>query len=160
MNQRLIDDPQLLGKPGGYIAVMLPKLDEKKSIGQACLDFDNETPLANESGNSKRRQEGKQVRSAGSNKRQRGQGPKLCWDFQKGRCTRGSNCRFSHDVDDGGRGRRDDRDRDRGRDRSRSRDRDRSRRDRSRSRDRDRGRRRRDDYSDESRSRSRGRRRR
>ena len=86
-----------------------------------------------------------------------------CWDFQKGRCTRGNNCRFSHDPVDGNGGRGggggggyDDRGRGRDRDRSRSRDRDRSRRDRSRSR----GRRRRDYSDDSDRSRSRGRRRR
>ncbi|KAJ1457656.1 hypothetical protein M885DRAFT_514672 [Pelagophyceae sp. CCMP2097] len=62
-----------------------------------------------------------------------------CWDFQKGRCTRGAQCRFSHADPGGGGGGGGDRDR---RDRSRERDSgrrgDRDRRERSRSRDRDR----------------------
>lgn len=57
----------------------------------------------------------------------------VCFDYQRGRCSRGSSCRFSHDDRDGGRGggggggpdrggrrdRRDDRPYGRGRDRSR-----------------------------------------
>ncbi|CAH0378776.1 unnamed protein product [Pelagomonas calceolata] len=72
----------------------------------------------------------------------------MCWDFQKGRCTRGAMCRFSHgEPPMGGGGYNQGYGGGRGRSRSRSRD-----------RNRDRGRRRRDDSS--SRSRSRGRRRR
>ena len=73
----------------------------------------------------------------------------MCWDFQKGRCTRGAMCRFSHGEPPmgGGGGYNQGYGGGRGRSRSRSRD-----------RNRDRGRRRRDDSS--SRSRSRGRRRR
>ena len=72
-----------------------------------------------------------------------------CFDFMRGRCNRGSSCRFSHDDAGGDRG-RDDRGRDR-RPRSRSRDRRDARRGRSRSRSRSRGRRDRD--KSESRSR-------
>ena len=74
----------------------------------------------------------------------------MCWDFQKGRCTRGAMCRFSHgEPPMGGGGYNQGYGGGGGRGRSRS---------RSRDRNRDRGRRRRDDSS--SRSRSRGRRRR
>jgi RNA recognition motif-containing protein len=80
----------------------------------------------------------------------------VCYDWQKGRCNRGSSCRFSHSEDGSGggdrggdRGGRDnDRDRDyrrddrggRDRDYGRRDDRDRGGRDRSRDRDRDYGR--------------------
>lgn len=51
-------------------------------------------------------------------------GDQQCWDFQRGRCDRGSACRFSHDDrGGGGRDRYDDRDRDRYDDRDRRRDR-------------------------------------
>ena len=42
INQRLIDRPELLGTPEGYIAVLMPRKDEKKSIGEACEEFDRE----------------------------------------------------------------------------------------------------------------------
>jgi U4/U6.U5 tri-snRNP-associated protein 3 len=49
----------------------------------------------------------------------------ICYDFQKGRCDRGSSCRFSHDGENEDRNRGSyDRDRDRRRDRSPKRDRD------------------------------------
>lgn len=74
----------------------------------------------------------------------------VCYDWQKGRCSRGSSCRFSHSEDGnaGGGGRDHDRDRDyrrddrrddrRDRDYGRRDDRDRGGRDRSRDRSRDR----------------------
>jgi len=43
INKRLVDEPDLLGSDplgGGYIAVMLPRISEKGSIGQACVEFD------------------------------------------------------------------------------------------------------------------------
>ena len=42
VNQRLLDNPALLGTPEGYIAVLMPKQDEKKSIREACEEFDRE----------------------------------------------------------------------------------------------------------------------
>ena len=47
----------------GFLCVMLPKLQEKRAIGQACLDFDHSV-LSQPSGNEKRRLEGKQARAA------------------------------------------------------------------------------------------------
>ena len=84
---------------GRYVAVLLPKLGEKKSIGEACDEFDRDTPLSVESTNAKRRAEGKQVRTERSHgrgdKRFKGE-KKLCWSFQKGNCKFGDKCRFSH----------------------------------------------------------------
>lgn len=49
----------VLARFGSYVAVLLPKLDEKKSIGDACDEFDRSTPLAVESTNSKRKADGR-----------------------------------------------------------------------------------------------------
>jgi len=98
INSRLVDNPQLLTDVhgAGYFAVLLPKADEKGTIGQACLDFDREHPLG-ESGNAKRRLEGKAVRSA----RKKAKPLRVCWDFQRsGSCKFGDKCRFAHGVDD------------------------------------------------------------
>jgi len=85
------------------VAVLLPKLDEKKSIGEACLDFDRENPLNVDSTNSKRRAEGKPVRSErdgggrAAKKARREAERSPCWAFQqKGECKFGANCRFAH----------------------------------------------------------------
>jgi len=96
INRRLIDRPELLGTStgAGYIAVLLPKMDEKRSIGQACMEFDQETPLTEPSGNAKRKLEGKRVRTA-SKKPARDRPP--CWTFIKeGACKFGERCRFAH----------------------------------------------------------------
>lgn len=101
VNHRLLANPALLGTPEGYLAVLLPKLDEKKGIGGALLEFERETPLNVESTNSKRRAEGKQVRStsSGGSKKQK-TATKLCWAFaQRGSCSFGDKCRFSHYVE-------------------------------------------------------------
>ena len=53
--------------------MLQPKLVEKKSLMDVCKEFDSTTPLNVESTNSKRRAEGKPVRSAtgnGSTKKQ------------------------------------------------------------------------------------------
>jgi len=96
INRRLLDNPELLGSPSGagYLLVLAPKLDEKRTIGQACLDFDRETPLTEPSGNAKRKAEGKRVRT--SSKRQRERKP--CWAFQRGNCHYGDQCRFEHGM--------------------------------------------------------------
>ena len=79
----------------------MPKLDEKKSIGELLEQFDKETPLASESGNAKRKAEGKPVRSEGSRpdkKQKGGDKPKRpCWGWQKGTCKFGDSCRFLHE---------------------------------------------------------------
>ena len=79
----------------------MPKLDEKKSIGELLEQFDKETPLASESGNAKRKAEGKPVRSEGSRpdkKQKSGDKPKRpCWGWQKGTCKFGDSCRFLHE---------------------------------------------------------------
>jgi hypothetical protein len=98
INPRLVQNPSLLGTPGGYVAVLLPKLVEKKSIGEACLEFDREAPLAQQSSTSKRKQEGKSVRTNNNKKRKREKG--VCFAFQAGRCKWGEKCRFSHDPPD------------------------------------------------------------
>ena len=91
--------PALL--PRSYVAVLMPKLDEKKSIGELLEQFDKETPLASESGNAKRKAEGKPVRSEGSRpdkKQKGGDKPKRpCWGWQKGTCKFGDSCRFLHE---------------------------------------------------------------
>ena len=96
-----------------------------------------------------------------------------CWDFQKGRCTRGQMCRFSHDAPSGGGGNMGggggmggggyggyNQGGGGGYNQGNQGGSNQGGRDRRRSRSRDRGRRRRDDSSSRSRSRSRGRRRR
>ena len=87
--------------PRSYVAVLMPKLDEKKSIGELLEQFDKETPLASESGNAKRKAEGKPVRSEGSRpdkKQKGGDKPKRpCWGWQKGTCKFGDSCRFLHE---------------------------------------------------------------
>ena len=63
INERLISQPELLSdapQSDGFLCVMLPKLQEKKDLGQACRDFDHSV-LVQPSGNEKRRLEGKQV---------------------------------------------------------------------------------------------------
>lgn len=118
----------------------MPKLGEKRDIGEAMVEFDRETPLAQvrttpktqayirsrcacsccddlathtpctvlpptqESGNAKFRREGKQARSgdgssSSSNKRAKSDGK--CFSFfQRGHCSWGSKCRFSHEKGD------------------------------------------------------------
>ena len=101
INQRLIDRPELLGTPEGYLCVMMPKLGEKKSIGEACDEFDRETPLNVESGNAKRKAEGRPVRTeAHRGKKHKGEA-KPCWSFQKGHCKFGDSCRFAHVLPNG-----------------------------------------------------------
>ena len=75
---------------------MMPKLQEKHEIGRACEEFDHSV-LSQPSGNEKRRQEGKQVRSNNSknNKRQRDDEARVCWDFvRRGSCKWGNRCRL------------------------------------------------------------------
>ncbi|KOO27533.1 fam206a protein [Chrysochromulina tobinii] len=80
-NTRLVDHPELLGTPEGYVAVIQPKAGEKKSISEACLEFDAATPLSQPSN---------------SNKKTRVMA-KPCWDFERsGKCKFGANCRFLH----------------------------------------------------------------
>ena len=99
VNHKLLTQPELLGTPSGYLAVLQPKLDEKKSLLENCKAFDSDTPFNVESTNSKRRAEGKPVRSTngnGSNKRQKACKP--CWSFaEKGFCKFGDKCRFLHE---------------------------------------------------------------
>ena len=104
VNPRLVEEPELLGTPEGYLAVILPKLQEKKSIGEMCLEFDRVTPLNQPSTNSKRKADGKQVRSTGgggsgsSNKKRKAS---LCYEFQRtGTCKFGAGCRFAHEGAD------------------------------------------------------------
>lgn len=134
VNRRLVDRPELLGTPAGYVlhtrthtaparaailtvrpdcvdcvcarrflAVLLPQLKEKNSIGDACLEFDRDNPLSVDSTNAKRRAEGKPVRSDASHgrkakKAKRDAERSPCWAFEKGTCTRGANCRFAHSA--------------------------------------------------------------
>jgi len=91
VNQRLIERPELLGTPEGYVAILMPKLEEKKSIGEACLEFDRQSPLDSLSTNAKRKLEGKAPRSS----KQRRQSP--CFEFERtGACKFGTKCRFAH----------------------------------------------------------------
>jgi len=93
VNQRLIERPELLGSPEGYVAILMPKLEEKKTMVEACLEFDKQSPLDALSTNEKRRLEGKPVRS--SKKKARHMAP--CHDFQRtGSCRYGDRCRFAH----------------------------------------------------------------
>jgi len=98
INERLLAQPELLSdspQSDGYLCVMLPKLQEKRAIGKACIEFDH-TVLITPSGNEKRRQEGKQVRSKGA-KRARSDGAQQCWNYvNKGECRYGDACRFAH----------------------------------------------------------------
>jgi hypothetical protein len=98
INTRLLEDPSLLGKPEGYIAILLPKMEEKRSIGEAVLEFDRQHPLNVESGNSKKRGDGRSERPSRSypNKKAKTAAPP-CWAFQKGECKYGDKCRFAHD---------------------------------------------------------------
>lgn len=93
VNQRLIERPELLGSPEGYVAILMPKLEEKKTMIDACLEFDKQSPLDALSTNEKRRLEGKPVRT--SKKKARHMAP--CHDFQRtGSCRYGDRCRFAH----------------------------------------------------------------
>ena len=97
INERLIAQPQLLGEmplSDGFVCVMMPKLVEKRAIGQACMEFDHSV-LTDPSGNEKRRQDGLQVRSK-PNKKQKKDDPRPCFSFAKGYCKWGSSCKFSH----------------------------------------------------------------
>ena len=101
INERLLTHPELVSDSphsDGYLCIMLPKLQEKRDIGKACSEFDH-TVLMTPSGNEKRRQEGKPVRSKGA-KRARGGGdglPAPCWNFvNSGECRWGDACRFNH----------------------------------------------------------------
>ena len=96
INHRLIDRPELLGTPEGYVAILMPKVMEKKSIGESLKEFERETPLSVESTNAKRKAEGRPPRSQPHGKKpKREKSP--CWTFQqKGHCNYGDNCRFSH----------------------------------------------------------------
>jgi hypothetical protein len=95
INHRLIERPELLGTPEGYVAVIMPKIGEKRSIAQAMLDFDRETPLDTLSANAKRKLEGKQVRT--NNNKRRKPDKKPCFEFQRaGACKFGDGCRFAH----------------------------------------------------------------
>ena len=102
INRRLVDDPSLLADAhlGGYVAVLMPKIDEKRSIGEACMEFDHASPLDAPSGNLKRRQENEARWGGGKRPR----GGKICWEFErKGTCKFGSKCRFVHGAEvDGG----------------------------------------------------------
>mmetsp|Transcript_39366 Transcript_39366/g.92071 ORF Transcript_39366/g.92071 Transcript_39366/m.92071 type:complete len:278 (-) Transcript_39366:203-1036(-) len=101
INRRLLERPELVGDPSGcgYIAVLQPKMDEKHSIGQACLEFDAESPLTEPSGNAKRKLEGKRVRTA-AKRQERERQP--CWMFAKrGECKYGDKCRFAHEPEQG-----------------------------------------------------------
>ena len=95
VNRRLIGEPGLLGAEpdgAGFLCVMLPKIDEKKAIGEALLAFDAEGVLGKTGANEKRRLEGKSVRTH-SNKKQK----RECWDFfKRGKCKWGDECRYSH----------------------------------------------------------------
>ena len=42
-NLRLVEQPSLLGTPDGFVAVLMPKIAEKKSVADACLEFDTST---------------------------------------------------------------------------------------------------------------------
>lgn len=95
------------------MAILLPKLSEKGEIGRACIEFDNEAPLAQSSTNEKRRLEGKQVSAPcicgnisssqiyssdlqvrSHNKKARQAEKRLCWEFEKkGSCKYGDKCR-------------------------------------------------------------------
>ena len=101
INERLLAHPELVSDSphsDGYLCVMLPKLQEKRDIGKACSEFDH-TVLMKPSGNEKRRQEGKAVRSKGA-KRARGGAdglPAPCWNYvNRGECRYGDACKFGH----------------------------------------------------------------
>ena len=96
INHRLVDRPALLGTPEGYVAILMPKMCEKKSIGEALEEFERQTPLAVESTNAKRKAEGKPARSQPHSKKQKRE-KSPCWTFQmKGQCNYGDRCRFAH----------------------------------------------------------------
>ena len=108
VNQRLIEHPELLGTPEGYVAIIMPKLSEKRSIGEELLELDRETPLNQPSTNSKRKADGKPVRSAGNGgggDGDGGGGPKKkkrksspCFEYQRtGACKFGDRCKFAHE---------------------------------------------------------------
>lgn len=97
VNKRLVERPELLGTPEGYLAVMMPKVAEKGSIGQACLDFDRDAPLSEASSNAKRKLDrpDQPVRSGGKKKKKKPTKP--CHEFaHKGTCAWGDACRFAH----------------------------------------------------------------
>lgn len=100
INERLLTHPELVSDSphsDGYLCVMLPKLQEKRDIGKACSEFDH-TVLIKPSGNEKRRQEGKAVRSKGAKRARGGDGlPAPCWNFvNRGECRYGDACKFGH----------------------------------------------------------------
>ena len=108
INRNLIARPEMLADASGagYVAVLLPKVEEKGSIGQAMLAFDARTPLEQPSGNAKRRLEGRPVRTKSGRTGQRHARERPpCWTFQStGACKFGANCRFAHGDAGGGGG--------------------------------------------------------
>eukprot|EP00967_Tisochrysis_lutea_P111585 scaffold175608_cov32-Tisochrysis_lutea.AAC.2 len=96
INRRLIDNPELLrdATGRGWLAVLMPKLAEKSTVGAALLEYDKANPLDEPSTNQKRRLEDLPVRS---NRKTAKTAAKSCWEFaQKGTCKFGTRCRFSH----------------------------------------------------------------
>mmetsp|Transcript_23642 Transcript_23642/g.69298 ORF Transcript_23642/g.69298 Transcript_23642/m.69298 type:complete len:303 (+) Transcript_23642:32-940(+) len=105
VNRRLIEEPELLGSAGGrgWLAVLMPKMAEKGSIGAALLELDRTAPLRDPTGNHKRRRDQQDASAPGGDEQQprvsrkAARRARVCWDFaETGTCKFADKCRFRH----------------------------------------------------------------